>query len=305
VNTRLLVLGALAGWVGATLLLSQLRWCDRTPMVARLRPFIGGGPAGAGRVDTGTLSAASLRAVLAPMAREVGETLGRWFGASEELDARLRRIHSSQDATQVRTRQVAWSAAGLAGAVVATQAVALPGAAMVIVLVGGPLLGFLVVEARVAQASTRWQQRTFLELPVVAEQLGMLLSAGYSLGGALHRLAARGHGACRTDLEAVCARVHQGLSEIDAAREWAERVQVPEVTRLVDVLALNREASDLGRLIAEEARATRREVQRRTLETIERRGQQVWIPVTVATLLPGVLFLAVPFFEAMRLFADG
>jgi len=58
-------------------------------------------------------------------------------------------------------------------------------------------------------------------------------------------------------------------------------------------------------LIAEEARATRREVQRQMVEVIERRGQQVWIPVTVATLVPGVLFLTVPFIEAMRLFSGG
>ena len=57
--------------------------------------------------------------------------------------------------------------------------------------------------------------------------------------------------------------------------------------------------------MAEEARTDRAEVHRELIETIERRGQQVWIPVTVATLVPGVLFLAVPFVEAMRLFTSG
>ena len=42
---------------------------------------------------------------------------------------------------------------------------------------------------------------------------------------------------------------------------------------------------------------------RELIETIERRGQQVWIPVTVAALVPGVIFLAVPFVEALRLFS--
>jgi hypothetical protein len=78
---------------------------------------------------------------------------------------------------------------------------------------------------------------------------------------------------------------------------------VPAVERLVQVLALNRQAGDLGRLISEEARAIRRDVQRELVERIERREQQVWIPVTVATLVPGVIFMAVPFVEAMRLFA--
>ena len=122
----------------------------------------------------------------------------------------------------------------------------------------------------------------------------MLLSAGYSLGAALNRIAARGAGAVGRDLRRVGGRIRQGLSEVDALREWAALVDVDAVDRLVAVLALNREAGDLGRLIAEEARSIRREVQRELIETIERRGQQVWIPVTVATLVPGVLFLAVP-----------
>lgn len=78
---------------------------------------------------------------------------------------------------------------------------------------------------------------------------------------------------------------------------------VDALHRLVSVLSLNREGGDLGRLISEEARGVRADVQRELLATIERRSQQVWIPVTVATLVPGVLFLAVPFVEAMRLFS--
>ena len=99
------------------------------------------------------------------------------------------------------------------------------------------------------------------------------------------------------------SRVRQGLSETEALREWAAVADVDGVDRLVHVLALNREASDLGRLISEEARSIRRDVQRELVETIERRGQQVWIPVTVATLLPGVVFLAVPFLDALSLFS--
>ena len=82
------------------------------------------------------------------------------------------------------------------------------------------------------------------------------------------------------------------------------RLRWPALDRLVSVLALNRQAGDLGRLIGDEARSIRRDVHRELVETIERRGQQVWIPVTVATLVPGVIFLAVPFVEALRLFAN-
>ena len=136
----------------------------------------------------------------------------------------------------------------------------------------------------------------------VAEQLALLLAAGWSLTSALNRLAARGSGATALDLRRVCRRVRQGVSEADALREWAQVAQVPALERLVSVLALSRDTSDLGRLIAEEARAIRRDVHRELIESVERREQQVWIPVTVATLVPGVLFMAIPFVEALRLF---
>jgi hypothetical protein len=103
----------------------------------------------------------------------------------------------------------------------------------------------------------------------------------------------------------VIGRTRQGLSETEALREWAAIADVDAVDRLVQVLALNREASDLGRLISEEARSIRRDVQRELVERIETRGQQVWIPVTVATLVPGVIFIAVPFVQALSLFSGG
>ena len=93
------------------------------------------------------------------------------------------------------------------------------------------------------------------------------------------------------------------MSEVDALREWAAVADVEALDRLVPILALNREASDLGRLVSDEARSIRRDLQRTLIETVERRAQQVWIPVTVAALVPGVLFMAVPFIEALRVFS--
>ena len=176
--------------------------------------------------------------------------------------------------------------------------------AMLAVL-GAPLLAFLVLEQRMATASAAWQRRVFLELPVVAEQLAMLTSAGWSLGAAIGRIATRGTGNCATDLRRVVQRIGQGLGEVEALREWAAAVEVDALDRLVAILSLNREAADLGRLIAEEARAIRRDAQRELIEEIERRNQQVWIPVTVAALIPGTMLMGVPFIDALALFSSG
>ena len=218
---------------------------------------------------------------------------------------RLERVHSPLDVTAFRLRQLGWVVAALGLALVGVVAVRPPGAVAALAVLGLPLLAFLVVEQELARRSAAWQRRLFLELPVVTEQLGMLLSAGYSLGAALARLSRRSDGAIAQDLRRVVGRTRQGVSEEQALAEWARLAAVPSVDRLVAVLALNREAADLGRLMADEARTDRAEVHRELIETIERRSQQVWIPVTVATLVPGVLFLAVPFIEAMRLFTSG
>jgi Flp pilus assembly protein TadB len=244
-----------------------------------------------------------LREVVAPLARSCGDRIASLFGVSEQLATRLERVHASEGVTEFRVRQLAFSgAAMLAGAAIAAVGVAAPLAALLII--GAPLLVFLVIEQRLALASQRWQRNEANELPVVSEQLAMLLNAGYSLGAALARLADRGSGCISRDLVRVCNRIRQGLSETEALREWAAVVQVDAVDRLVAVLSLHGQSADLGRLVSAEARHSRRDLQRRTIETIERRAQQVWVPVTVATLVPGVILLAVPFLAALRLFAN-
>lgn len=296
------MVAALGLWVGSVLVLSELRWFRRSSLTTRLHPYV---PAGLGDAHTDRgLSVTSFRELVAPLARAVGERLARTFGVDEDLASRLDRLHSDVDVTDFRVRQVGRMAMAMVGGIVVTMAVTPPMVVSTLLVIGAPLLAFLLIEQSVAAASAARQRRLFLELPVVTEQLAMLLSAGYSLGAALHRLSQRSRGACAEDLAIVIARTRQGLDEVEALREWAARARVPALDRLVPVLALNREASDLGRLLSEEARAIRREVQRELVETMDRRAQAVWIPVTVATLVPGVVFLAVPFIEALRLFSQ-
>ena len=287
-------------FVGLTLLLSELRWFRRTGLEERLGPYAAAGRRLGGG---GMLSADSFREVIAPLSRLVGERLARLFRVGEELGARLERIHSPVGVTGFRVRQVGWAVAAFGTAVVGCIAAQPPVPVAAAAIGSAPVAAFGVLEQQVARRSARWQQRIFSELPVVAEQLGMLLGAGWSLGAAVARIAERGNGACARDLGRVQSRMQQGLSEADALREWADLAGVAELDRLVAVLALDRETADLSKLISEEARSIRREAQRRLIESIERRNQQVWVPVTAATLAPGVLLMGVPFVDALTLFA--
>ncbi len=299
--TRVAIASGLVFWVGATLVLSQRRWFARRSLADRLRPYEPGGLA-TNAAGPGLLSVESFSDVIAPLARALGERISRLLGVSDELSVRLKRVHSPLDQTDFRVRQLGWSVVGVVGGILVAAAVRPPALIALLCIIGGPVLAFLLVEQQLSTESDRRKRRLFLELPVVAEQLGMLLSAGFSLGAAVNRLSARGQGASGQDLRRVVVRVRQGVSEVDALREWAATADLDALSRLVAVLALNREAGDLGRLIAEEARSIRRDVQRELIEQIERRSQQVWIPVTVAALVPGAIFIAIPFIQALQAF---
>lgn len=289
---------ALLGFSGLALLLSEFRWFQRVGLAERLEAYAPGERSRASRI----LSASSFREVIAPLSHAIGERLSSAFRVSEELSARLERLHSPIGVTGYRVRQVGWAAASFGVGVIASIAAGLQAVFAMGIVVGAPLLTFLALEQRAISASAQWQRRIRMELPVVTEQIGMLLAAGWSLSAALGRISERGVGMCAADLERVMVRIRQGLSEIDALREWAKRADIEPLYRLVSVLSLNREASDLGRLISEEARAMRQEAQRELIESIERRTQQVWIPVTAATLVPGVMLMGVPFIDALTLF---
>lgn len=297
---RVLAISGLALWVGTTLLLSQLRWFSRLPLTDRLRPYAPGGMGAPAR--RALVSVGSFRDAIAPLASVVGARVAALVGVTEPLEVRLARVHAPLDAAAFRTRQIGHAAVGLAVGVLLSVVLGAPPPMTLAFLLGGPVLALLLDEQRLARSSADRQRRTFLELPVVAEQLALLLAAGWSLGSALNRLASRSQGVVATDLELVCRRIGHGLTEAEALRAWAAMARVDALDRLVAVLSLNRDTGDLARLVSEEAGAIRRDAHRQLIEQVERRSQQVWIPVTVATLVPGVLFLAIPFVEALRLF---
>lgn len=288
-------------FIGSVLLLADRRWFRRAPLDRRLESYLPGTRGD----DVRSGVATSLRSLAVPWAVGIGSSLTRVLGLSEELDLRLERVHAPISVAEFRLRQLGCALLGFTAAALLVIAFRPPAFVALLFFFGAPSLGHLLVEHASIRAARRWQRRVFLELPVVSEQLGMLLSAGFSIGAGLNRLATEGTGACARDLQRVCQRIRHGIAEQAALEEWAEVCGVPAVARLVAVLSLDREATDLGSLITEESRAVRAEVHRQLIETIERRAEQVWIPVTVAALVPGVLFLVVPFITAMQLFASG
>lgn len=291
-------LAAVAAWFGLALVIDGTRWGARRRLAERLRPYSLGAMGRVSRPPP-THGLAELREIVQPLLVRVTEAAAKVGGSSTPLETRLRQVHAPVSPTDFRLRQASWMVVaggiGVAGGIV----VVAPAAVIAGMGVAAALLGFLLVEQQLAAAAARRQTLIRRELPIVAEQLGMLTAAGYGLVRAIERIALRSSGATSQDLRVIVGRVSQGVDVHRALREWADRVQVDAVFRLVAVLDLEKVSGDLPPLIAAEARALRRDLHRDLLADLERRAQQVWIPVTVATLLPGALLIGVPFSAAL------
>ena len=286
--------------LGCALLLSGAPWFRRSRLADRLAPY-SRHPRAAARAGT----ADTIRQIIAPGLEQWGARASAGLGVTQDLATRLELAGLPVDTAAFRVRQVTIGLLAFLIGAAATISLQPPAAIAILSILAAPALAMLVEEQRVSRAVDTRRARIRAELPVVAEQLGLLLSAGYSLPSAIGRLADRSDGAIAADLRQVTRRTRQGLSASDALSEWAGRAGVDAIDRLVAVLRLHDDAGDLGALIAEEARSIRAAAHRELLEVIERRSQLVWIPVTVATLVPGLIFLAVPFMSAMAQVTGG
>ena len=219
-----------------------------------------------------------------------------------ELRARLSQAGIAQSPSAFRTRQYA-----MCGAVLIASVAALS------IIGARPLLGLAGALAAAAATYGTFEHhlgRTVAdrhtqiteELPIVAEQIGMLLASGMSLTSALEATARRGNGICAAGLERVSAHVSGGTAVEVALAEWADDAGSAEIRRFVGVLTLHEETTDIAALVSDEARSARMEAHRRLIAHIERRNEQVWIPVTVAALVPGSVLLAIPFSDALASF---
>ena len=277
------------GWFGVSLLLDTLPWFRTLPLHRRLAPYRADGP-----------SVAAPRTASAELLLDrLADRVARVLGTRGSLADRLERAGRTEGPAAVRSRR-------FATAVVAVLATAAAAAALqpgwswsIVAVLASAAAAVGGDEVRLTVLARQRAERISGELPVVAEQLGMLLSAGYSLPAALQRLASRSNGAVADGLAEVVRRLRQGEPEREALDAWARSTGVDGAARLVKVLTNHRQAGDLGQLISDEARAVRAEHHRALLESIARRSQLVWVPVTVATLVPGLVVLAVPFASAM------
>lgn len=96
------------------------------------------------------------------------------------------------------------------------------------------------------------------------------------------------------DVRLLLGMLKSGLDLPQAANFWINDFDNPTKRRLVDILTSNATASETLVLVASLLEHLRNEQRFALIGEVERRNQLVWIPVTMAVLLPGMIFIAIP-----------
>lgn len=215
--TRTIALAFVGLFAGSVLVIASFPRLNPAPLHHRLRPYLQARPR-----RVATLN--GIQALVAPLAKTWGDSLARLVGLDEDIGDRLLRLHRNDEPTAFRVRQLMWGLLALVGGTLLAAALGLQWGLTIFVMVAAPLLTFLVIEQRLARADQQRRTRVLHELPVVAEQLAMHLSAGYSLSASVSRLGRRSRGACAQDLRVVSRRIRGGTSEaLGASRMGAAR----------------------------------------------------------------------------------
>ncbi len=148
--------------------------------------------------------------------------------------------------------------------------------------------------------ATKARRHSEQELYKLLSQLTNLLSSGYSLPAAIGRLAEGGPGIWRDHLLRLQLSLDHGVELAAALEQLAGRLRTHRLARALTLLA-SAYRSHTAFAVCE--RLTEQEAEseyNRLLAEGERRLQLVWIPVAIATLVPGILLLLAPMAGSLK-----
>ncbi len=296
--------GALLGLAGGAGLLLVLRGLPlgRNPDLAdRVGPYLGDAAA-APRAGGGAIRAArSLPGRAVPL-------LDRVLGGAPSVRRRLAQAGRDTTLERFRLEQLAWGAAGLAGALafslllLTTATVRRPGALVVLcalAAVGGVLARDRMLSREVAVR----EARMMAEFPTLAELLALSVSAGEGAVAALERVTSVGRGELAAELRVALADARAGATLTEALTRVADRTGVPALARFVDGVAVAVErGTPLAEVLRAQAADAREAGRRELLEAGGKREILMMIPVVFLILPVTVVFALFPGYFALHLY---
>ncbi|WP_137292778.1 type II secretion system F family protein [Nocardioides dongxiaopingii] len=234
--------------------------------------------------------------VLAPLqhrALVVGRRL-TGAGSAERLRRRLDLAGNPRDwnADRVVSVKVLGAAALLAVGAALALTLGTGFVPTVLLVVGGPVLGFFLPDLYLYQAAYERTERLQRELPDAIDLLTISVESGLSFDAACQQVSRHTEGPLSAEFSRMLREMQIGQSRTAALRALAERTNVPDVRTFVTAMV---QADAFGIPTAQVLRVQANEMRVRRRQRAEEKAQQVPVKITfplVFFILP-CLFIAV------------
>jgi Flp pilus assembly protein TadB len=150
--------------------------------------------------------------------------------------------------------------------------------------------------------STKIRRSLVASYPALLERVSMLVGSGRSLTGSFEQLSKDRQGPWTPWLVDIHTHLQQGHGLADELSTISALLHLDEIDRLVEVVSVHSLTAELPWLLSNEMEVLQRRRRLQLTETLEKRSQLVWIPVSVAILIPGTLLLVIPLISALKFF---
>lgn len=188
----------------------------------------------------------------------------------------------------VSLKMIGGIAGGLLGASFFAQQ---PSALGALVLIIGPVSGFVVPEMLVSNRADARREEVRASLPDAIDQLAVTVRAGLSVDAAIVRVSTTLRGALAEELSRVVQDVQMGIARTDALKAMAERMDIPELSFFVRALV---QADSLGIPVAETLASQAEEMRLKRRQRAEEQAMKLPVkilaPMTVC-ILPSLMII--------------
>ncbi len=173
----------------------------------------------------------------------------------------------------------------------------LPTALISLTLIIGELTlrynSFITMKTRI-----RYDQREFFD------QLSQTLDEGRSFDVAFVTATKQVGGLWQEVFTNALKEISNGLDLRTAVLPTVIVFELSRLKLLIEMTKDTRLTSEIPQIVRSISMSIKDEIHREHLTTIEKRTQLVWIPVSIAVLIPGSLLLLIPLFNSLKLLAN-
>ncbi|MGC8480382.1 MAG: type II secretion system F family protein, partial [Acidimicrobiales bacterium] len=175
-------------------------------------------------------------------------------------------------------------------------------------LVTGGFIAILTIGVLVGffdQRSTRLGRSLSTSLIELVELTSILVNSGRSINSALLRASQDERHPWAPFLRKALSATDRGGAIGEELLKLAHVLAIPNFERFAELIHLHINTPELGQLLQAELATLRRNRHLQLIETLEIRSQLVWIPVSIAILIPGTILLAIPLINSLKFFSAG